>query len=98
MLMVVAVRLPQMKLHARLDPERSPQHCGVDDDLVHTLARLKGLDAARLTMRRFVRELAGLGGFLGRKGDGEPGWRTLWAGWNKLSLIHQGRTLADQSP
>ncbi len=24
------------------------------------------------------------GGFLGRKGDGEPGVKTLWRGWQRL--------------
>jgi hypothetical protein len=31
-----------------------------------------------------LRAMAMLGGFIGRKGDGEPGWRTLWRGWEKL--------------
>jgi Transposase DNA-binding/Transposase Tn5 dimerisation domain len=31
-----------------------------------------------------LRAIAQLGGFIGRKGDGEPGWRTLWRGWEKL--------------
>jgi hypothetical protein len=31
-----------------------------------------------------LRAIALLGGFIGRKGDGEPGWRTLWRGWEKL--------------
>lgn len=36
------------------------------------------------TVRDFVRHLAGLGGFLMRKGDGEPGWITLWRGTQQL--------------
>ena len=36
------------------------------------------------TVRTFFRELAGLGGFLGRKSDGEPGWQTIWRGFDKL--------------
>lgn len=31
-----------------------------------------------------LRAMALLGGFIGRKGDGEPGWRTLWRGWEML--------------
>jgi len=38
--------------------------------------------------------VAKLGGFLARKGDGEPGWRTLWRGWHELTLIHTGYELA----
>jgi len=28
-----------------------------------------------------------LGGFLGRKGDGEPGVKVLWRGWTRLQDI-----------
>lgn len=37
-----------------------------------------------------LRALASLGGFIGRKGDGEPGWRTLWAGWQRLLQAELG--------
>ncbi|MCA2598556.1 MAG: hypothetical protein IM520_13495, partial [Microcystis sp. M29BS1] len=30
--------------------------------------------------REAVRMIASLGGFLGRKGDGEPGVKTIWLG------------------
>ncbi len=33
-----------------------------------------------LTLRDAVRAMAKLGGFLGRKRDGEPGVKTLWRG------------------
>jgi hypothetical protein len=49
---------------------------------------------AELTVRQFMHAVAKLGGFLGRKGDGEPGWRTLWRGWLELTLIHAGYELA----
>ena len=31
--------------------------------------------------------VAGLGGFLGRKGDGEPGTQTIWLGLQRLDVI-----------
>jgi hypothetical protein len=40
--------------------------------------------AQSLTLRQAVRAVAGLGGFLGRKGDGEPGVFTLWRGLQRL--------------
>jgi len=36
------------------------------------------------TLREVTHWIAGLGGFLGRKGDGEPGALTLWRGWRRL--------------
>jgi len=50
------------------------------------------------TLREATRMVASLGGFLGRKGDGEPGTKTLWLGlqrlddissmWKILSVVH----------
>ena len=89
----VAARLLQLKTDARLAPDRPAAAC-VPVGLVETLSALTGVDARELTARRFVREVARLGGFLGRTGDGEPGWRTLWQGWRELELIHRGYRLA----
>ena len=40
-----------------------------------------------LTYKWLWRSIAKLGGFMGGKGDGDPGWLTLWRGWRKLSLL-----------
>ena len=47
-----------------------------------------------MTIGEFYRELAKLGGFLGRKSDGEPGWITIWRGWQKLYMLVRGAELA----
>jgi hypothetical protein len=39
------------------------------------------------TLREAIRRVAGLGGFLGRKGDGEPGTECLWRGLQRLDDI-----------
>jgi hypothetical protein len=39
------------------------------------------------TLREAIRRVAGLGGFLGRKRDGEPGTQTLWIGLQRLDDI-----------
>ena len=39
------------------------------------------------TLREATRMTASLGGFLGRKGDGEPGTQTLWLGLQKLDTV-----------
>ena len=36
------------------------------------------------TLRQYTRMLASLGGFLGRKGDGEPGTKSIWLGQQRL--------------
>ena len=44
-----------------------------------------------------VRLVAQLGGFLGRKGDGEPGVKTLWLGMRDIVVFVQGLRFARQS-
>ena len=39
------------------------------------------------TLREAVRMIASLGGFLGRKCDGEPGTKTMWLGLQTLDII-----------
>jgi hypothetical protein len=89
-LSVVAVRLLQLKSVARVDPERPAEHV-VPKRWIHMLscARKSKRKPIR-TIRDFFRGLAGLGGFLGRKHDGEPGWITLWRGFEKLNLLLRG--------
>jgi hypothetical protein len=50
------------------------------------------------SLREAIRMVASLGGFLGRKGDGEPGTTTLWRGLQSLaSAAALYRTLFPQS-
>ena len=51
-----------------------------------------------MTVGQFYRELAKLGGFIGRKSDGAPGWITIWRGWQKLYLMVRGADLALATP
>ncbi len=39
------------------------------------------------TIKEAVSYLAKLGGFLGRKGDGEPGAKVIWKGLNELNIV-----------
>jgi len=89
-LCVLAVRLLQMKTAARENPEQPAREVAPARwvDLLQRVRR-KPFDPA-MTIRQFVRQLAGLGGHLGRKGDGEPGWITLWRGLEKLLLLVRG--------
>jgi len=42
------------------------------------------------SLREAVRMIASLGGFIGRKGDGEPGTTTMWRGLQRLQDITTG--------
>ena len=92
---VVAVRLLQLKSVARSDPDR-PARAVVPPLWLQMLkaVRKKLRRIHDLTIYEFYRELAKLGGFLGRRSDGEPGWITIWRGWEKLNTLVQGARLA----
>jgi hypothetical protein len=85
---VVALRLLQLKSLARVAPEIPAQR-------VVPRVWLQMLKLARphlsrvhdLTVGQFYRQVAMLGGFLGRTGDGDPGRITIWRGWEKLNTF-----------
>jgi hypothetical protein len=88
MLSILAVRLLQLRTLARTEPVRPAEEV-VPRRWVDML-RLVRKGRKISTVYQFFRELAGLGGFLGRKCDGEPGWQTLWHGFEKLLLLLRG--------
>jgi len=97
LLSVAAVRLLQLKSLARTSPETPARRVVPRIWLQILKAARKGLQQVHdLTVRQFYREVAKLGGFLGRKGDGEPGWITIWRGWEKLNDFVHGITLASK--
>lgn len=84
MLSVVAIRLLQLRSLARTQPDRPAEEV-VPKPWITMLTCLRRKKKVA-TVRQFFRELAGLGGFLGRKSDGEPGWITIWRGLEKLQF------------
>lgn len=89
LLSVLAVRLLHLKMIAREQPER-PAREVVPAEWLTALPLLIKKRSLLKTAREFFRALAGLGGFLGRKGDGEPGWQTVWGGLETLLLCLRG--------
>jgi hypothetical protein len=92
---VVAVRLLQLKSVARYEPDRPARSVVPPLWLEMLKAARKNLRRVwDLTIHQFYRELAKLGGFLGRRHDGEPGWITIWRGWEELHTLVRGAELA----
>lgn len=104
-LSLLAVRLVQMKSVARVEPDRPANE-------VAPKAWVKALCASQqrvfpkqiakwnpetLSTRDFFRGIAMMGGFLGRKSDGEPGWITIWRGVKELLLKIEARKEMHQS-
>ncbi|MCY2986322.1 MAG: hypothetical protein NTY19_00385 [Planctomycetota bacterium] len=81
---VAAVRLLQLRSASRQTPNHAAEEV-VPSHWVTVLSRLRG-GRPIVTVRDFFRQLAGLGGHMLRKCDGEPGWITLWRGFERLHL------------
>ena len=92
-----AVCLLQLREWARHDPKRLA-HSALPRELVAVVAALAEVSPQELTIRQFWRAVAQQGGYLGRKGDGPPGWKTLWRGWLYVQALLEGVHLASKLP
>jgi hypothetical protein len=89
LLAVVAVRIFQLRTALESQPELPAGQVASAAE-IEVLCAWHRQEAGRLTVREFVRGVAKLGGFLGRKHDGEPGVVTLWRGYQRLQDLLQG--------
>jgi hypothetical protein len=89
----MAVRLMQLRAVSRQDPEQ-PAHQVLPHDVVEVVAHLDHRDPAAMTVQQCWHAIARHGGYLGRKSDGPPGWKTLWKGWLSVQTLLQGVQLA----
>ena len=92
-LAVVAVRLLGAKLLARSRPETFEAMSSIGAEILEVLEKKMGKPPDGWTNRHLIRALARVGGFIGRKSDGEPGWQTIWRGWQRLIWMCAGANL-----
>lgn len=92
---VVALRLLHLKEWLRVDPEAPAPAAGLEPLELQVLE----LQMSRKlkTVREIALALGRLGGHLGRKGDGLPGWITLWRGLQRLQAMALGAQLILQA-
>jgi transposase-like protein/transposase Tn5 family protein len=90
---VLAVRLVNAKWLARARPDEpvDPQVFGAV--LLKLLALRVGKPKEGWTHQNTLVCVARVGGFLARKGDGMPGWQTIWRGWQRLMWMAEGAGL-----
>ncbi len=98
LLSVVAVRIMQLRDAERQRPDELATEVASELERRVIAAQTGGLGAEAMTIRAFVRGVARLGGYLGRKNDGPPGWKTLWRGYQRLRDIIAGMELAALPP
>jgi hypothetical protein len=79
---IIALLMLQLRNMARDDVDR-PASEFVGRQAIQIISK-RYKQPLEMSVRDFLRSVARLGGFLGRKSDGEPGWQTLWKGWLRL--------------
>lgn len=89
-LAVVAVRLLGAKMLARSQPESFEAAQSFGEPMLGLLEKKLGRPKGGWTNENVLVATARLGGFIGRKGDGLPGWQTLWRGWQRLMWMAEG--------
>ena len=90
MIGLIATKLLAMREFCRLSPT-TPVKKKIPDRIVLLVERY--LMVKLKTVRDFWRSLARMGGFIGRKSDGEPGWQTIWKGYKRLQDMLLGADL-----
>ena len=84
----IAVGLLLLRHVARTDREAPAEHV-LNPFQLTALRRLRPKLPTLLSAYAALRSIAELGGFLGRRSDGEPGWRTLWLGFRDILLAER---------
>jgi hypothetical protein len=85
---VVALRLIGLRERVRVSPQEPAEASGLSALELQVL-RAK-LQAPLATVEEVVLGVGRLGGHLNRKGDGLPGWQTLWQGMTRLRHMVEG--------
>ena len=95
--LLVAWRLLWLTYEARRRPDEPSATVWQAAELEVLLRHFQlPLDGPPPTLREAVRLVARLGGFLNRRGDGEPGVKCLWRGWRELQAMAKGYRLGLQ--
>jgi hypothetical protein len=89
---VVALRLLDLRERVRLAPDAPAEQAGLSE-LELTILE-KSVNRPLKTVRDVALAIGRLGGHLNRKGDGLPGWQTLFRGMAKLNDLVEGARIA----
>lgn len=86
---VIATKLLEIKFMAKLNPSLLAINFADAIPLKIICSRFS-FSETTITTQEFWHGIARLGGFIGRKSDGDPGWQTLWNGWLRLTDMISG--------
>lgn len=88
LLLPLAVRLLQLRSLARIHPDTAATQL-LPNAVLAVVAQQTRSEIATTAGEVFL-QIARLGGWLARRSDGPPGWRTLWRGWFRVQAWQEG--------
>ena len=71
-------------------PAQSLKRSSFGPQMLAILEKKLGQPKGGWTNANVIIATARLGGFIGRKSDGMPGWQTIWRGWQRLMWMAEG--------
>jgi Transposase DNA-binding/Transposase Tn5 dimerisation domain len=89
---IVALRLLDLRERVQLSPDAPAEQAGLNELELAVLRKV--LNRPIKTVREVALAIGRLGGHMNRKGDGMPGWQTLFSGMAKLNNLVDGARIA----
>ena len=89
---VIATQLLQLRDLSRQQPDR-PAKDVIEKEIIDIVKSKYNL-GGEISLRELWKRIAMLGGFLGRKSDGNPGWQTIWKGWLRIQDMLAGMAMS----
>jgi hypothetical protein len=89
---IISVRILNITYYARINPEASCEYALDEDEwkLLYCMANQTNKPPDYVpTIKEAVGYIAKIGGFLGRKGDGEPEVKVIWKGFRDMGIVRQ---------
>jgi hypothetical protein len=97
MYLVVAWRIAHLMRLGRTSPDLDATRFFDWAEIRAAYMRSKAGPPAMPTLNEVLRLIAGFGGFLARKGDGEPGVQTIWKGLRKIRIAAEALRASDSA-
>ena len=88
---VIATQLLKLRDLSRQQPDIPAKE--VMDKEIIDIVKSKYKLKEEISLKELWRRIAMMGGFLGRKSDGNPGWQTIWKGWLRIQDMLAGMAI-----
>jgi hypothetical protein len=88
-LSVIALGVVGLRWQLDHQPEAKAEEVASPREIEVIAKRSQGPKSGRGTVQWFVQR-GQFGGYMGRKGDGPPGWQSLWRGYQRLADLLWG--------